>query len=73
MMPPHSQPSNYSRNAHQWCAVVRKPGNAWLDSICTPAIDTWNRSCVCRLAMDGKFYALSVFPPKFEIMVTQSL
>ena len=27
---PHSLPSNYVRNGHRWCAVIRKPGSTWL-------------------------------------------
>jgi len=36
-MPPHSWPSNYSRNAHRWCAVRGKPGSARPEG--TPAMD----------------------------------
>ena len=31
VMLPHNEPSNYSRNVHRCCAVIRKPGSAWLD------------------------------------------
>jgi len=36
-MPPHTQPSNYISNAHQWCVVIGKPGSAQLEG--TPATD----------------------------------
>jgi len=25
VLPPHSQRANHIRNAHRWCAVIRKP------------------------------------------------
>jgi len=28
VLPPHSYPSKYSKNAHKWCAVIGKPGSA---------------------------------------------
>jgi len=34
-MPPHRLPSNYSRNAHRWCAVIGKPRSAQLESTAT--------------------------------------
>ena len=37
VMPPHSQPSNCSRNAHRWCAVIGRPRSARLKG--TPGMD----------------------------------
>ena len=44
---PHSEPFNYIRNAHKWCAVIRKSDNVWHESNSTLAIDTWNLSESC--------------------------
>jgi len=33
VLPPHSSRANSSRNGYRWCAVIRKPGSAWLEDI----------------------------------------
>ena len=37
VLSPHSLRTNYSRSSYRWCAVIRKPGSAWLQG--TPAMD----------------------------------
>ena len=37
---------NYIRNAHRWCAVIRKPGSAWLEG--TPGMDLGHMNVVLK-------------------------
>jgi len=46
VMPPHSWRTNYSRNAHRWCAVIRKPESAWLEG--TPTMDLGHMNVVLK-------------------------
>ena len=49
VLPPHISRVNYSRSCYRWCAVIRKPGSAWLEG--TPAIwliETISYLIVCR-------------------------
>jgi len=39
-------PSNYSRDAHRWFVVIRKPGSAWLEG--TPAMDLGHMNVVLK-------------------------
>jgi len=64
VLPPHIQRANYMWNAHKWCAVIGKPGIAWLK--CTPAIHVTclyvscqptNSVNCCYLVPDRHFYS----------------
>jgi len=44
VLPPPSSRANYSRNGSRWCAVIRKPGSAWLEG--TPAMDLGHMNVV---------------------------
>jgi len=66
VLPSRSQHSNYIRNRHRWCVVIRKSGNAWPNRTtlpkCEPIIFVHIVVCACsRHALGFKTWFFGSF------------